>query len=124
MIFFDALFAALGVLLPLIVTVALMLVLMVFGPRLITAWRQRGYDEVSVTEAVRLRVVPPAGIVPDPELATELIRALHPRQPRGFDAWRVGWPLVELAVIGQGGELAWEVVTNRQIAVQLEQDVR
>ena len=70
----------------------------------------------SERDGVRLVVAPPAGLDPRPELAVELIRALHPRQRRGFDAWRVGWPASELRVVWRDGELAWEIETNRQVA--------
>lgn len=124
MFFFDALLTALGVLLPLFTAAAVMLLLAVFGPRLIIGWRQRAYDETSAAEAVRLTVSPPPGSAPDAELATELIRAVHPRQRRGFGLWRVGWPLVELSVAGRRGELSWELTTNRQVAIQVEHAIR
>src|SRR5439155_7685860 len=84
------------------------------GPPLVQRARQRAYDEVSAAEAVRLVISAPIGLQSDPDLATELIRALHPRQRRGFDGWRVGWPSAELAVGWRDGELTWEVDTNRQ----------
>lgn len=121
---FDVLFTALGFLLPLISTAALMLLLAAFGPRIIAGWRQRAYDEASTAEAVRLTIAPPPGMAPDRELATELIRAVHPRQRRGFGLWKVGWPLVELSVIGRGGELSWEITTNDQMAAQVKRAVR
>jgi energy-coupling factor transporter ATP-binding protein EcfA2 len=124
MFLFDAFLTALGVLLPLIIAAAGMLLLTAFGPRQIARWRQRAYDEASAAEAVRLTVSPPAGLGPDAELAIELIRAVHPRQRRGFGFWKVGWPLVELSVVGRGGELSWEITTNRQMAVQVEHALR
>jgi hypothetical protein len=78
--------------------------------------RQRAYDSASDREAVRLVVAPPAGLDRDPELAVQLIRGLHPRQRRGFDAWRLGWPRAELRVVWRDGQLAWEISTNRQLA--------
>ena len=86
--------------------------------------RQRAYDGASAAEAVRLVISAPAGLVPDRDLATELIRALHPRQRRGFDAWRIGWPSTELRVVRRRGEIAWEFVANRQIADQVEHALR
>lgn len=121
---FDVFLEALGPLLPLLVAATALALLVTLGPRLVATWRQRAYDEASAAEELLLTIAPPPGMVPDPELATELIRAVHPRQRRGFDAWRVGWPSAELSVIGRGGEIAWEVVTNRQMAVQLEHALR
>lgn len=82
--------------------------------------RRRAYDGASAAEAVRLVISAPAGLVPDRDLPIELVRALHPRQRRGFDAWRMGWPSTELRVVRRRGELAWEIVANRQIAIQVE----
>ena len=124
MFMFDILFTVLGFLLPFIVTPAVVLLAVLAGPRLIGRWRQRAYDELSAAEAVRLTITPPAGLPPDADLATELIRAVHPRQRRGFGPWRVGWPLVELSVVGRGGEMTWEVTVNRQVAVQIEHGLR
>jgi energy-coupling factor transporter ATP-binding protein EcfA2 len=123
-VLFDVFLEALGPLLPLLVAATALALLVTLGPRLVAAWRQRAYDEASAAAAVRLTIAPPPGMVPDPELPTELIRAVHSRQRRGFDAWRFGWPAAELSVIGGDGELAWEVVTNRQLAVQLEHALR
>lgn len=124
MFIFDVLFAALIVLLPLIALAAVMLFLALLGPRLISGARQRAYDEASAAEAVRLTIAPPPGIAPHPELATELIRAFHPRQRRGFGFWKVGWPLVDLSVLGRGGELSWEITTNAQMAAQVKHALR
>ncbi len=95
-----------------------------FGPSLVAHARQRAYDEVAQTEAVRLLIAPPSGLPPDPDLAVELIRAFHPRQRRGFDAWRVGWPSAELMVVQADGQLAWVIDTNRQLAGQIEHALR
>jgi hypothetical protein len=94
------------------------------GPPLIRRARQRAYDEASGAEIVRLTISPPPGLDPDPELAIELVRALHPRQRRGLDAWRIGWPSVELDVAYRSGELVWEIVANRQVAVLAENAIR
>ncbi len=94
------------------------------GPPLIRRARQRAYDEASEAEAVRLTISPPPGLDPDPELAVELARALHPRERRGFDTWRVGWPAIELDVVRSRGELVWEIVANRQVAVLAENAIR
>jgi hypothetical protein len=94
------------------------------GPPLIRKARQRAYDETSEAEAVSLTISPPPGLDPDPELAIELVRALHPRQRRGFDGWRAGWPAIELVVDRRGGELVWEIVANRQVATLAENAIR
>ena len=94
------------------------------GPPLLQGARQRAYDEVSQTEAVRLVIAPPSGLPPDSDLATELIRSFHPRQRRGFDRWRVGWPSAELCVTQTDGQLAWAIDTNRQLAAQIEHALR
>jgi hypothetical protein len=91
---------------------------------LVRGARQRAYDGASATEAVRLAISAPAGLITDRDLATELVRALHPRQRRGFNAWRTGWPSTELRVVRRRGEVAWEVVANRQIAIQIENALR
>ncbi len=89
---------------------------LVLVARLAPVLRQRAYDRTSEREVVRLVVAPPAGLDKDPELAVQLIRGLHPRQRRGFDAWRLGWPKAELRVVWRDGQLAWEISTNRQLA--------
>lgn len=124
MLLFDAFVAALGALLPLLVTVAALALLVTLGPRVVAGWRQRAHDKASAEEAVRLVISPPSGLEPDPHLATELIRSLHSRQRRGFDGWRVGWPSARLSVVGRDGEQIWEVVTNRQLASQVEHALR
>ena len=94
------------------------------GTPLVRRARQGAFDDASAAEAVSLVVSAPPGLAPDPELAVEIIRALHPRQRRGFDAWRVGWPSIELRVVRRGGELTWEIVTNRQVAALAENALR
>ncbi len=84
--------------------------------RLVPILRQRGYDRAAANERVRLVIAIPAGLDPNPELAVGLIRGLHPRRRRGFDAWRVGWPSADLRVVWRDGALAWEIDTNRQVA--------
>jgi len=103
-------------LVPLLVAGIGTVVAVLFAARLVPVLRQRAYDRGSEREAVRLVVAPPAGLDQDPELAVQLIRGLHPRQRRGFDAWRLGWPRSELRVVWRVGELAWEISTNRQLA--------
>jgi len=94
------------------------------GTPLVRRARQGAFDDASAAEAVSLVISVPPGLAPDPELTVEIIRALHPRQRRGFDAWRVGWPSIELRVVHRGGELTWEIVTNRQVAALAENALR
>ncbi len=94
------------------------------GPALADIARQRAFDEASAAEAVRLTIEPPAGLDPNPALATELIRGLHPRQRRGFNGWKVGWPSVDFRVVWRDRQLAWEVVTDRQMARLAEAQLR
>jgi hypothetical protein len=101
---------------PLLVAGIGMIVALVLAARLAPILRQRAYDRTSDQEVVRLVVAPPAGLDQDPELAVQLIRGLHPRQRRGFDAWRLGWPKAELRVVWRDGQLFWEISTNRQLA--------
>jgi hypothetical protein len=86
------------------------------GPPIVRRARQRAYDEACAADAVRLVVAPTAGMLADSGAAAALIRALHPHQRRGLDAWRVGWPSLELRVVWRGGALAWELIAGRQVA--------
>jgi hypothetical protein len=103
-------------LVPLLVAGTGTVLAVLFAARLTPVLRQRAYDRTSEREVVRLVVAPPAGLDKDPELAVQLIRGLHPRQRRGFDAWRLGWPKAELRVVWRDGQLSWEISTNRQLA--------
>ena len=99
---FPNIFDIIGpVLQPILLVVALYVAIKI-GPPIVGRLRQRAYDEAGAAEAVALVISPPVGLTPDPELSVELIRALHPRQRRGFDAWRVGWPSIELRVVHRG----------------------
>jgi Transposase, Mutator family len=80
---------------PLVAAVVGLAVAVLLAARLLPLLRQRAYDSASEREAVRLVVAPPGGLDANPELAVQLIRGLHPRQRRGFDAWRLGWPSYE-----------------------------
>jgi hypothetical protein len=82
--------------------------------RVVPWLRQRGYDAVAARERVRLVIALPARDDPTGSVPAELIRALHPRQRRGVDRWRVGWPGFELRVVWRRGELAWEIETGEQ----------
>ena len=101
-----------------------LLVAAVLVVRLVPVARQRAYDRASAKETIRLVIALPARVDADPSLAVELIRGIHPRQRRGFDAWRVGWPRVELRVVSRSGALAWEIETNRQTAALVETSLR
>ncbi len=94
------------------------------APVVVAIARQRGYEEAGAAESVRLTIEPPAGLDPDPALAVELVRGLHPRQRRGVDGWRVGWPPLELRVVWRGRRLAWELVTGPQLARLAEAQLR
>ena len=108
--------AGLASLAPLAVAIVGLAVLLILVVRLVPVARQRAYDRVSAAETVRLVVALPARAAADAGLGVELIRALHPRARRGFDAWRVGWPRIELRLVWRDGSLAWEIETNRQVA--------
>jgi hypothetical protein len=102
--------------LPRLALVVGLVVAVVVLARLVPIFRQRAYDRAAANERVRLVIATPSGLDPNPELAVGLIRGLHPRQRRGFDAWRVGWPSADLRVVWRDGALAWEIDTNRQVA--------
>ena len=85
------------------------------GPRLFRGLRQRAYDRAAGAELVRVELTPTRLDELDDASAVAMIRGLHPRQRRGFDTWRVGWPASELRVVSRDGELAWQVEGHRQI---------
>jgi hypothetical protein len=114
----------LGPAVPFVLAVLAIYAAVKIGPVLVGIARQRSYDEASAAEAVRLTVEPPAGLEANPALATELIRGLHPRQRRGLDGWKVGWPSLEFRVVWRDRQLGWEIVTNRQIARLAEAQLR
>lgn len=115
----DALLAPLyGLLTGLVVlgVVVLSLVAAVaLGPRLVGSLRQRAYDRAADAEIVRLELTPARIDELDEATAVAMIRGLHPRQRRGLDSWRVGWPASELRVVWRDGELVWQVEGHRQI---------
>jgi hypothetical protein len=103
--------------LPIVALVAVLAAVLVTGLaalRVVPWLRQRGYDAVAARERVRLVIALPAGQDPAGSVPAELIRALHPRQRRGVDRWRVGWPAFELRVVWRDGALAWEMETGEQ----------
>jgi Helicase HerA, central domain len=107
-----AVLAVLGALVPVAVVIVLAALVAAIAVRVVPRLRERGYDRVAARERVRLVVALPARDDPDASVPVELIRALHPRQRRGVDAWRVGWPTYELRVAWRAGELAWEIETD------------
>lgn len=109
---------------PLAAAVVGLAVAAVLAARWVPVLRQHAYDIVSERESIRLVVAPPAGLDTNPELAVQLIRGLHPRQRRGLDAWRIGWPKAELRVVWRDGVLAWEISTNRQLAALAQSQLR
>lgn len=121
---FPNIFDIIGpVLQPILLVVALYVAIKI-GVPIVGRVRQRAYEQAGAAEAVSLVISPPVGLTPDPEMSVELIRALHPRQRRGFDGWRVGWPSIDLRVVHRGGELGWEIITNRQVAALAENALR
>lgn len=91
--------------------------LVAFGPRAVVRVRQRAYDRAAARELVRLELTP-TRIEVDDTVPKLLVRGLHPRQRRGFDPLRVGWPSSELRVVWRRGELVWEVEAPRQLAAE------
>lgn len=85
------------------------------APRLIGRLRQRAYERAASAELVRLELTPARAGEIDADQATAMIRGLHPRQRRGFDRWRVGWPSSELRVAWRDGTLSWQVEGHRQV---------
>lgn len=85
------------------------------SPRLIGRLRQRSYERTASGELVRLELSPARAGEIDAATATAVIRGLHPRQRRGFDRWRVGWPSSELRVVWRDGDLRWQVEGHRQV---------
>ncbi len=120
----PSIFDILGPVVPFVVIALAIYGVIKIGPALAGIARQRAYDEASAAEPVRLTIEPPAGLDSNPALVTELIRGLHPRQRRGFDGWRVGWPSLEFRVVWRDRQLAWEVFTNRQMARLAEAQLR
>ena len=93
-------------------------------PPLVNARRQAAYERVVAAELVRLEIAAPVGEGADPRAALELIRALHPRQRRGVNAWAVGWPPSELRTVWRDGQLVWQVETGRQLTHGLQAALR
>ncbi len=84
-------------------------------PRLVGHLRQRAYERTAANDLVRLELTPARAGEIDAGKATAMIRGLHPRQRRGFDRWRVGWPSSELRVVWRDGDLRWQVEGHRQV---------
>lgn len=124
MLLFDALLAALGAILPLLIAAILLALLVSFGPRAITAWRQRAYDAAVADETVRLELTPLGGGVIDPERALALIRALHTGERRGTGHWALGWPTIELRTAWRTGRLIWQIDCPKQLISGLQTTLR
>jgi energy-coupling factor transporter ATP-binding protein EcfA2 len=124
MLIFDALLDALGAILPLLVAVILLAMAVSFGPRAITAWRQRAYDAAVADETVRLELTPIGGGVDDPERPLALIRALHAGERRGTSRWALGWPTVELRTAWRNGRLVWQIDCPKQLIPGLQTTMR
>ena len=107
-----AILALLGPLVPVATVLVLVALVAAIAVRVVPRIRERAYDRVAARERVRLVVALPARDDPESTVPAELMRALHPRQRRGVDAWRVGWPAYELRVAWRAGELAWEIETD------------
>ncbi len=120
----PSVFDILGPAVPFVVVALLVYAAIKIGPVLVGIVRQRAYDETSAAEAVRLTIEPPTGLDPNPALATDLIRGLHPRQRRGFDGRKVGWPSLDFRVVWRDRQLGWEIVTNPQVARLAEAQLR
>lgn len=110
--------------LPRLAMVAGVIVAIAVALRLVPIVRQHAYDRASIKERIRLVIALPAGLDPKPELAVGLVRGLHPRRRRGFDAWRVGWPSADLRVAWRDGAFTWGIDTNRQIAALADAQLR
>ena len=117
---FDLLAPVLGGLLPLVLVAAVVLVVLILGPRSIGPFRQRAYERAAAGAQVRLELLVPAGYDPDPAVGVELLRALHPRHRRGVDPLRVGWPTIELRLLWREGTARWQI----DCPAQLEAAVR
>jgi hypothetical protein len=87
----------------------------VLSPRLLGRLRQRAYERAAAAALVRLELTPARAGEIDAATATAMVRGLHPRQRRGLDRWRVGWPSSELRVAWRDGELRWQVEGHRQV---------
>lgn len=124
MLLFDALLTAIGALLPLLVIAILLAMLVSFGPRAITVWRQGAYDADIASEIVRLELSPLAGGSVDPQRALALIRALHSDRRRGTSWWALGWPTTELRAVWRDGLLIWQIECAKQIVAGLQTTLR
>jgi len=115
----DALFGPIFAVLALLAVLGAVLLVVggavLLGPRIVGALRQRAYDRAAVAETVCLELVPARTPEIDEATATALVRGLHPRQRRGVDRWRVGWPSAELRAVWRDGELTWQVEAPRQL---------
>lgn len=93
----------------------LLIAALTVGPRLVSSLRQRAYDRTASPEFVRLDLTPTRAGQIDESSAVAMVRGLHPRQRRGLDSWRVGWPSSELRVVWRDRGLTWQVEGHRQL---------
>lgn len=124
MFFFDAFLGAIGAILPLLLATILIALLVSFGPRALTAWRQRAYDDAVADEIVRLELTPLGRGAIDLERPLALIRALHPGQRRGAGRWGLGWPTAELRIAWRDGRVVWQIDCPRQLVAGLQTTLR
>jgi len=117
---FDLFAPVLGSFLPLVLVAAFALLILLVAPRTVGPLHQAAYDRATERERMRLELLIPAGYDPDPTVGVELVRALHPRHRRGVNAWRVGWPTLELRLVWRAGEAHWQI----DCPAQLESAVR
>lgn len=95
-----------------------LLVVVAVGPRAVTGWRQRAYDRAASAETVRVELIANRIDMLEQRMAVALVRGLHPRQRRGLDRVRVGWPSCELRVVWRDGGLSWQFEAPRQLAAE------
>lgn len=124
MLIFDALLTAIGALLPILILAILFALLVSFGPRAITAWRQRAYDTETADTIVRLELTPRGAGDTDPKRALALIRGLHSERRRGTSRWSLGWPTAELRVVWRDGHLVWQIDCRRQVVAGIQTTLR
>lgn len=84
-------------------------------PAAVGRLRQSAYERAVAGERVRLEIRPPAGTDLASDALVAMIRGLHPRHRRGVDAFRVGWPTIELGIVATGGSLAWTIEVPRML---------
>jgi DNA helicase HerA-like ATPase len=120
----DLLGPVLGDVVPYLVAGLIGLAMLLVAPRAIGPIRQAAYERAVEAEMVRLEIRVPTGFEPEPEVAVELVRALHPRQRRGVDLLRVGWPSLELRMVWRDRSWFWQIDCPRQLEPAVRVAVR